>query len=183
MGIASRGVTYGHMSRYAEALSDLTRNIELDPEDKWAINQRGECLLLLKRYSDGLKDFDRAIELDRHNDWPHYDRALAHLALKQADAANADLARAIELAQQVYEKDPLDWRNTFNLALYTLVAQKPDRAQDLYQEVAHKEIPIERIRAAIRDLEDLLAILPNYPKAEQMRDYLESFLEKETPSS
>ncbi|MEO0455084.1 MAG: tetratricopeptide repeat protein [Cyanobacteria bacterium P01_A01_bin.114] len=178
-----RGQTYGLMKQYKEALQDFDRALELDPNSDWNLAYRGACLLFLKNYSDALKAFDRAIELDSQDAWYHFIRAIAYLALKQTDTANADLARAIKLAQPAYEKDPQNWRNTFNLSLYTLVAQKSDRVQALYTEAVSKETPIEHIRAAISDLEDLLTILPKYPGAEQTRRYLQAILEQRKNSS
>jgi tetratricopeptide (TPR) repeat protein len=41
------------MRRYDEALADLSRAIELDPGDAWAIAGRGQVYLSMRRYDDG----------------------------------------------------------------------------------------------------------------------------------
>ena len=53
------------MERYDEALADLTRAIELDPEKAWYVASRGRTYRLMERYDEALADFTRAIELDR----------------------------------------------------------------------------------------------------------------------
>jgi tetratricopeptide (TPR) repeat protein len=57
------------MERY-EALADLNRAIELNPEDAAsAFASRGETFRLMDRYEDALADFNRAIELDPDPAW------------------------------------------------------------------------------------------------------------------
>ena len=57
------------MKRYDEALTDFTRAIELDPDYKLAIANRGLTYRLMERYDEALTDFTRAIELDPDYKW------------------------------------------------------------------------------------------------------------------
>jgi hypothetical protein len=50
-------------------------------------------------------------------------RALAYLVQAQVEAEASDLQRAIALAEPDYHKNPHDWPNTFNLAVYYLAAE------------------------------------------------------------
>jgi tetratricopeptide (TPR) repeat protein len=137
--------------------------------------------LLLHQYRDALTDFTTAIEIDT-DDWSHYNRALAHIGLKQPENAKADLTQALQLAKYNYDKDPNNHCNTFNLALYYLVARQPEKAKLLYQNALSREAPTERIKAAIQDLKDLLFILPNHPNIQEMQGFLESALSLRQPS-
>jgi len=56
------------MKRYDDALADLNRAIELNPEYAWAIAHRGRTYQAMKRYDDALADLNRAIELDPSDD-------------------------------------------------------------------------------------------------------------------
>jgi tetratricopeptide (TPR) repeat protein len=47
--IATRGQVYQAMGRYEEAVADLTRAIDLDPELAWAVAERGETYRLMGR--------------------------------------------------------------------------------------------------------------------------------------
>ncbi len=159
-------------------MADYTRAIELDPEYEWAITSRGEVRSLTGNYTQALKDFNRALELDPNNNWTLYFRLLTYRAIHQTENANADIAQAIKLAQQACEANPLNLYNIFNLAIYHLTAGDVAQAKHLYQDALAKEPPAERIKDAIRDLEDLLTVLPNFPQAQDLCSHLKSALSK-----
>ena len=142
----------------------------------WAIANRGETYLMLKLYNEALADFNRAINLDSDDDWYLYNRALAYQALNLADKARADLLLAIKLAKQNYEKDPQNWNNAFNLALYYLAAQYNQPAERFYHHVLSQGASIERIHTAIQDLNDFLTVFPNHLQATSLRQLLQSSL-------
>jgi tetratricopeptide (TPR) repeat protein len=174
--IAHRGKTYRSMKRYEEALKDFDCAIELNPKSQWAIALRGYAYLMLKRYNEALENLNCAINLKPDNDWYLYHRALAYQALNQVDKARIDLNNATKLAQQNYQKDAKDWRNTFNLALYYLIGGNVELSQRLYQYAVSSHAPLEHIREAIRDLEDFSSIFPEYIEAQSMRKFLQSSL-------
>jgi tetratricopeptide (TPR) repeat protein len=174
--IAHRGKTYRSMKRYEEALKDFDCAIELNPKSQWAIALRGYAYLMLKRYNEALENLNCAINLKPDNDWHLYSRALAYQALNQVDKARIDLNNATKLAQQNYQKDAKDWRNTFNLALYYLIGGNVELSQRLYQYAVSSHAPLEHIREAIRDLEDFSSIFPEYIEAQSMRKFLQSSL-------
>ena len=174
--IAYRGKTYRLMERYTEALQDFDRAIELNPKYDLAIARRGKTYLMLKLYNEALADFNRAIDLDSDSNWYLYNRALTYQALNQPDKARADLALAIKLAKQDYEKDPQNWNNAFNLALYYLAAQYNQPAEQLYRYVLSQGVSLDRIHAAIQDLNDFLTVFPNHMQATSMRQLLQSSL-------
>jgi tetratricopeptide (TPR) repeat protein len=174
--IAHRGRTYVSMKRYPEALQDFDRAIELNPKLDWAISYRGQTYLMLKLYNEALANFNRAINLDSDDNWALYNRALTYLALNQPDKARADLALAIKLAKQNYEKDPQNWSNAFNLALYYLAAQYNQPAEQLYRYVLSQGAFLERSHEAIQDLNSFLTVFPDHVQATSMRELLQSSL-------
>ncbi|MDF2387359.1 hypothetical protein JMG10_38270 [Nostoc ellipsosporum NOK] len=114
--------------------------------------------------------------LDSDSDWYLYNRALTYLALNQPDKARADLALAIKLAKEHFQKDPKNWRNSFNLALYYLAAQYHQPAEQLYRYILSQGASLERIRGAIQDLNDFLTVFPNHVQATTMQKLLQSYL-------
>ncbi|MCV3214864.1 tetratricopeptide repeat protein [Plectonema radiosum NIES-515] len=172
--IAHRGKTYRSMKRYEEALKDFDQAIELNPKSQWAIALRGYAYLMLKRYNEALENLNCAINLKPDNNWYLYSRALAYQALNQVDKARVDLNNATKLAQQNYQKDAKDWGNTLNLALYYLIGGNVELSQRLYQYALSSHASLERMRAAIRDLEDFSTIFPEYIEAQSMRKFLQS---------
>jgi len=95
--LVHRGEAYRRMGRYAEALSDLDRAIELKSRDSRAIAVRGEIYRRMGRYEEALADFDRVVELD-----PDYIGAIASRGetcgqMGRYEEALTDFDRAIEL--------------------------------------------------------------------------------------
>ena len=177
--IASRGETYRLMERYQEALQDFDRAIEIDPKYDWAIRYRGYIYLILGRFDEALKDLDCAIEFSAEYDFRFYHRALTYLALHQSNLAKTDLDIALRLAQQKHTEKPADCDNTFNLALYHLVAGNLPSAKRFYQITLQQNASPAKIRNALQDLEDLLKVLGDVSSAKQMIELLEQHL-KET---
>jgi tetratricopeptide (TPR) repeat protein len=176
--LAHRGETYRLMERYEEALADFDRAIGLDPDDAWAIAHRGDIYRLMEQYEEALADFDRAIELETDGDWYLYDRALAYRALGQTEQAQADLTAAIQRALEMYEKEPQDWQNRFNLALYNLAIGEAEEAERLYREALSGGASPHRISETFSDLNDFLALFPDHAQALAMRDLLQEHLQK-----
>lgn len=175
--ILQRGQTYYLNREYTKALGDFDKAFALDKKDSWTVRKCGAMHLLLGQYNQALQDFNCSLQLKADSNWTLYLRALAYKAFEQTENSKVDLDQAIKLAQQGYEQDPYHHRNTFNLALYCLAAQKCSQADYYYQDAVSKEPASERIRAAMRDLEDLLTVFPDYPNAENMRSYLISILD------
>jgi tetratricopeptide (TPR) repeat protein len=182
--IAHRGQTYSQLQHYETALHDLDRALDIDPDYTWAIGFRGELYLWLHRYDKAIEVFNQKLNKNPDNDWTHYLRALALAKTSGVDAvldahhpaaanlpervepAIADLTQAIQLAQTAREKDPDDWQNTFNLALYYLAAGHSPEAQALY-ESGLSLAPAWLISMAYRDLRDYLQLFP----ADNMAQY------------
>ncbi|MBD2598269.1 tetratricopeptide repeat protein [Nostoc spongiaeforme FACHB-130] len=174
--IAQRGYIYRLMKLYEEALQDFNRAIELDPKYDWAIASRGVIYCLMECYEEALQDFNRAIELDSKDDGYRYYRALVYLILQQTESAKADLDTAIQIAQQKHIEKTDKYQNTFNLALYHLVAGNLSTAQELYQTTL-QQTPLPSImRGAIQDLKDLLRVFPENTSAQQIKALLENNL-------
>ncbi|MCL6511147.1 MAG: hypothetical protein K6U78_10695 [Anaerolineae bacterium] len=130
---------------------------------------------MMGQYQPAVADFTRAIELDPA-DWRLYNRALLYQKMGQAGPAEADLAAAVRRAQEAYQKEPQEWNNTLNLALYHLAAGAADEAERLYREAIAGGAPVGALREALRRLDDLLALFPAHPQAQAMRDLLQAHL-------
>ncbi|MBD1853898.1 tetratricopeptide repeat protein [Cyanobacteria bacterium FACHB-502] len=171
--LRDRGTVLCLLGRYEEALEDFNRVIESNPKFVfWFLLKRGKVYLYLGDYQLALSDFNQAINLNPQKDWFFYTRALAYLALNQADHAKTDLDRAIHLAQQNYNDNPDAHRNTLNLAIYYLVANKLEQAKHFYSHALHRGASQARIQEAVHDLEDLLKVFPSHQAAQQIREAL-----------
>jgi tetratricopeptide (TPR) repeat protein len=174
-----RGDSYRLMGYYEEALKDFERAIELDNKYSWAILRRGEVYLRTGYADAALIHLDWAIKVDPKNDWTHYLRALTHLKLNHPEAAETNCQQAISIAQTAYEKDPIDYRNTFNLALYHLAAAHPEESDRLY--TSNLTAPIEWLQMAIDDLDNFLHLFPDHAQAQQVKQRLQGAIEATQP--
>jgi tetratricopeptide (TPR) repeat protein len=157
--------------------------------DAWAINKRGEVYLRINQTEKALEDFNQRITLTPEAEWPYYLRALTHLKLNHPEPAKTDLQTAISIATTTYEKDPLNYRNTFNLALYHLTAAHHEESDRLYS--SHLTAPIKWLQMAILvprgyandDLNDLFQFFPDRPQAQQVKQQLQGAISATQPTT
>ena len=96
--LSTRADAYVELDRHEDALADLTRAMDLDPELAAEIlAKRGEIFRLLGRYEEALIDLDRATELDPQDATALGSRGAAYFGLDRHEDALADLDRAIEI--------------------------------------------------------------------------------------
>ena len=172
-----RGNALRNLKCYEEAIICHDKALEIDSSYEYVWNHRGKSLLHFKRYEEAIKSFDRAIEMNSEYDFALAFRALAYKALNQLDKAQTDLANAVKLAKPKYEKNPLNWGNTLNLAFYYLAFDDIPTAKQLYELALSQNILQGYIDAAIRDLDDFLTVFPNHAEARAMRALLDSKIE------
>lgn len=206
IALCHRGIAYQCMNLYKNALDDFNQVIDLAPTYAEVFIYRGMTYLFMKHYKIAQKNFKLAKTLatpdnfemvHRHigmakgladlvyannafsdGDWYLYDRALAYQALNQPDKAQADFDLAIQLAQQGYEKDPQDWCNTINLALYYLAAGNLEQAKHFYRDALSRGVSLEYIKMAVRDLDNFLTIFPEHQQAKSVRQALQKKLQE-----
>lgn len=169
--LTMRGRTYTAIKRYNDAIRDFNRAIEINPKFELALTSRGKTYLLMNNYTKSIADLNLVLELQPDNDWCLYLRGLNYKLLGQSDKAQTDFYSAIRISKNSHEKGSNDWSNNFNLALYSLAAEKIAQAHKLYQYLAHHASE-DIIQTAIRDLDDFLIIFPGHMQAIVMRQLL-----------
>ena len=133
----------------------------------------GETNLFIKKYEEAIKDFNQVIETNSTNDWVYYQRALIHLVNNNASEANIDLGLAIELSSTKYQKDPKDWRNMFNLALYYLTIANYKVSKQFYNDALKEDVPTDLKNDATDDLDKFISLFPKNKHAKAMRKLFE----------
>jgi len=171
----NRGISLRKLGRNEEAISSYEQALKFQPDDHLAWYNRGISLRKLGRNEEAISSYNQALKFQPDDDWYLYCIALAQKILGRIDETQASLSAAIELASINYDKNPQDWRNTFNLALYLMVKGEIEKAQSLYHE-AINGAPVARIQEAVDDLNDLLVAFPNHPQALELRELLQSAL-------
>ena len=97
----NRGIAYHNLKRYQEALTDLNRAIQVDPNFANAYASRGNTYVDLQRYDKALADFQRAIQLDPTLIPAYAQRSSTYAALGRYAEALADVNRVIQLDPRV----------------------------------------------------------------------------------
>jgi tetratricopeptide (TPR) repeat protein len=115
---AARGILHLNRKKYAAAVSDFSRVIELDPENAVAWNNRGAAYIHLHQYDKAVADYTKAIKLKPKNAavWNSLAWQLAtcpDLRLRDPGQAVAHAKKAVELAPD----SGMIW-NTLGVAQY-----------------------------------------------------------------
>lgn len=93
----NRGLTYAHLRRYEDALSDYTDAIRLAPTFAGAYSNRGLVYEILKRYPEAIADLTQSITLDPKYTKAHYNRGHVYDMSERYDNALVDYGAAIRM--------------------------------------------------------------------------------------
>src|ERR1019366_3887735 len=85
------------LAQYDEAVTDLSRAIDLEPADASLIAQRGETYRLMERYDEAVSALNPAIDPEHGCGWAIGRRGQTPQAIGRYDEAVTDLSRAIDL--------------------------------------------------------------------------------------
>lgn len=97
------------------ALADLTRAIELNPKDTWALAWHGNTYKETGRYKEALNDLDEAIKLNPKDAWALACRGDTYKKMGHYEEALNDLDKAIELNPK--DAWVLAWRGDTYMAM------------------------------------------------------------------
>lgn len=94
-----RGEAAGHFSeqRYAEAIADYEKAIELNPTNALFYAKRGQCYLKLSKPNACIRDCNRALELNCDSAAAYKYRGRAYRLLGDWEAAAKDLRQACKI--------------------------------------------------------------------------------------
>ncbi|MEN9226712.1 MAG: tetratricopeptide repeat protein [Thermostichus sp. HHBFW_bins_43] len=103
----NRGVTYYCADRYDEAIADLGRSLEGEPQQPNTLYNRGNALYLLGEIKAALDDYDRAFRIeadlnrvDLSDEYGLYGRGVAYCNMGDRATAFADLQAALALCRK-----------------------------------------------------------------------------------
>ena len=92
-----RGQAYLRVGDYKEALEDLNRAIELNPQYFDGYHWRGNLYEEIEDFDAAIADYTRAIQLDPNDPHMLYDRATLYERLREYELALADFRAYREL--------------------------------------------------------------------------------------
>jgi tetratricopeptide (TPR) repeat protein len=97
--LVERGSLYRQFGRFDEALDDLNRALELEPDHPEGHFQRGAVYYHLRDYEAALADFDRCVRAEPESAPPYFNRALTRAALHRMAEARSDLESFLRLSK------------------------------------------------------------------------------------
>jgi tetratricopeptide (TPR) repeat protein len=91
-------VRYHMFDNPEEAAQDLTRAIELRPDDAFFYNMRGVIYLETGQWEKCIKDYDVFADREPENPYAYYERAECYLGLDEIELARADYERFLDIS-------------------------------------------------------------------------------------
>jgi tetratricopeptide (TPR) repeat protein len=80
-----------------EALKLYDTSLQLNPHNKYSLNNKGYTLNLIDNFAEAIHLFDRAIEIDKDFAYSYNNRGLAKIKLGQTEEGLKDIDRSFEL--------------------------------------------------------------------------------------
>ena len=96
----SDGISYVSKGSIDKAIASFSRALELDPENPFIYNFRGDAYLQKGQIEEAFSDFNRAIDLYSNNEFAYSGRGNAYMRKGQIDEAISDYNKAIALAPE-----------------------------------------------------------------------------------
>jgi len=89
------------MGRYEDAIRDLTRAIELEPDNSEVYFFRGNVYMKEEQYEPAIADYSRAASADPNSFRAYHNRAAAYYYTKNYDKAWEDVRACRRLGKEV----------------------------------------------------------------------------------
>ncbi|MCD4650454.1 MAG: tetratricopeptide repeat protein, partial [Candidatus Cloacimonetes bacterium] len=105
-----RAMNFHSTGKYSLAIDEYSKCLELSPDDKYALNNKGIALINLKKYDEAIVAFDKAIEIDPGNASAWYNKGNTRSDLKKYDEAIVAYDKAIEIDPE----NAFAWNNKGN---------------------------------------------------------------------
>ena len=169
----NRGNCLQQLGRFEEAVADYSSALKLQPNYEPALTNRGNALSKLQRFSEALADYEAASRLCPDDPLAQYHLGNAHKDLQRLDQALASYDRALALDPALAAAwtnrgmvlrelhRPNEALESFDRAL----SLNPDEASALFHRGTLQWVAFGRLELALRDLEKLIAIAPDYEYA------------------
>jgi hypothetical protein len=93
----NRGISLHALRRYAEAIDDFSKAVELKPDFASSWSARGDAKSALRRWKEAIDDYTQSIALKPDNELVWRRRGEAHRYLRQWQEAEADFRKSLDL--------------------------------------------------------------------------------------
>jgi Tfp pilus assembly protein PilF len=122
---ATAALAYSKCGEHDRSIVLYDKSLELDANNKYALNNKGYTLNLLNRFEEAIPLFDRAIALDKVMAYPYNNRGLAKIKT----------GREQEGLDEIHHSFKLDGTNSYcylNLGIYHLDKGEHSKALEFF---------------------------------------------------
>jgi tetratricopeptide (TPR) repeat protein len=109
--LSNIALSYSQLGFHDDALKLYDKSLQLNPDNKYSLNNKGYTLNLMDKYEEAISLFDKSIELDPNFAYSHNNRGLAKIKLGQTEEGLQDINRSFEL-------DPNNSYAYMNMGIY-----------------------------------------------------------------
>ncbi len=146
---ANSGLLKSRLGKYLESLNDYQKSLNLNPHNKYALNNRGYTYNILQQYENAIVDFNRAIKIDTKFAYSYNNRGLSKIKLKQEKEGLKDIQTSMEI----------DKENSYayrNLGIYQFDKGNLQKALELFKKSYMLDEDTDLINELINKTEQLL---------------------------
>lgn len=159
--------------RYAEAIADYTRAIELKSDDIYSYNNRGYVYAQIQEYEKAIADYTKAIELNPDDILNYNNRGHSYNKLKEHGKAVADYTKAIKLKPDYYNAYNNRGFTYMNMQEYDKAVSDLEKAIELKPDFAN---PYKHLGTIFYEQKEYQKALECLNQAIEYRaDYAEAF--------
>jgi tetratricopeptide (TPR) repeat protein len=95
--LSNIALSYSQLGFHDEALKLYDNSLQLNPDNKYSLNNKGYTLNLMDKFEEAISLFDKAIELDKDFAYSYNNRGLAKIKLGWTEEGLEDINRSFEL--------------------------------------------------------------------------------------
>jgi tetratricopeptide (TPR) repeat protein len=109
--LSNIALSYSQLGFHDGALKLYDKSLQLNPDNKYSLNNKGYTLNLMDKFEEAISLFDKAIELDKDFAYSYNNRGLAKIKLGHKDEGLQDINHSFEI-------DPNNSYGYRNLGIY-----------------------------------------------------------------
>lgn len=144
------GLIKSQLGFYQESLIDLQKSLDLNPDNKYALNNRGYTYNLMHQYDKAILDLDMSIALDPKFSYSFNNRGLAKMELGLLDEGLNDIEKSLDLD----DENSYAYRNLgiyyFKKSDFNKALEQFKKAYELDQDTSMLIKYIEKTRSELR---------------------------------
>ncbi|MES2381006.1 MAG: tetratricopeptide repeat protein [Bacteroidota bacterium] len=144
---ANLGVLYSQFDQHNKALEFYEKSLQLDPDNKYSLNNKGFTLNLLHKFQEAIMLFDRAIEIDNTFAYSYNNRGLAKIKIGKEEEGLEDINYSFKL----------DNNNSYsyrNLGIYHLDKGEYSKALELFRKAKELDSTTHMIDELIKQAQN-----------------------------